>query len=260
MNTTWIRARRSRLIAMAAGCLLLLLTAWPLRVALADQVSVLEQLETGMTRAEVVALVGEPDHESEVGRPRPLVLGQWRFHTTPFSGHQLAIAFEAGRAAKIVFGNSLVENLRKELLADPAVETARAPALPGSSQAPASPSPASAPEPTFDSAYLFARLNELGAGIAEPDPAAMELFDRIPIAGTKEDVAALLGEPSGREGAPPDTTIWEWADGTVQVRYRAGLAREKQWLGPGWRVGVVGDVWTAEAKRLSIRASGGNAA
>jgi len=245
MNSTWTLGGRSRVIGTAAGCFVLALLAWPLRVALANQMSNLERLEPGMTRAEVVALVGEPDDESTFAEPRRLTLGHWTFHTTPFSGHQLGITFEDGRAAKIVYCNSLVENLRKELLADGA-----------KAREPAPPVPAEEPEPTFDSAYLFGRLHELGARIVEPEPAAMELFDRIPIEGTEDEVNALLGAPAGPDGGQPDTTFWRWEGGTVQVRYRDGLAREKQWIGPGWRVGVVGNVWSAESKGLAIRASG----
>lgn len=254
MNATSPRNARSLLIGTVAGCLLLALAAWPLAAAAADRASTLERLEPGMTRAEVVALVGEPDDESKFAEPRPLTFGHWTFHTTPFTGHQLGIAFEDGRAVKIVYGDSLVEDIRKVVFA--ALAAPREPAPQALREEPASALLPGPPEPTFDSAYLFGRLNELGAGIVEPDPAAMDLFDRIPIGGTQGEVNALLGAPAAPDSRQPDTMIWSWADGTVQVRYRAGLAREKQWIGPTWRVGVVGDVWTAETKHLAIRASG----
>jgi hypothetical protein len=258
MKTTSTRGARLRVIGTAACSLMIVLAAWPLWVAHADRVSTLEQLEPGMTRAEVVALVGEPDHESDFAAPRPLTLAHWTFHTTPFSGHQLGIGFEDGRAAKVVFCNSLVENVLEELLADGAAPQEPSRATP--SQEPPPPAPPEPPPTRFDSAYLFGRLHELGADIVAPEPAAMQLFDMIPIDGTEEEVTALLGAPAGPDDKQPDATIWRWEGGTVRVRYRGGVAREKEWIGLGWRVRVVGDVWTAESKHLAIRASGGEGA
>jgi hypothetical protein len=251
MRATSTRNAPSLMIGTVAGCLLLFLGCWPLRASANARVSTLESLEPGMTRDEVVALVGEPDEECEVVEPWPLTFGHWTFHTTPFTGHQLGIAFEGGRAAKIVFGNSLAEDLCEVLAA--AILAPREPQPP----APPEPVSADAPGPTFDSAYLFGRLSELGAGVVAPGPSAMDLFDRIPIAGTEDQVNALLGPPTSapEDGGQPHTMTWAWEDGTVRVRYRAGVAREKQWIGAGWRIGVVGDVWTAETTRFSIRAS-----
>jgi hypothetical protein len=243
--------RRAPSLMIGTGCLLIAIGSWPLWAAAAARVWTLERLEPGMTMAEVVALVGEPDEECEVAEPRTRTFGHWKIHTTPFTGHQLGIAFEDGRAVKIVFGNSLTENLQEILAA--AVLAPREPQSPE----PQEPVPAEVSEPTFNSAYLFARLRELGDGIVAPDPAAMELFDRIPIAGTEDEVNVLLGapDPASPMDAQPDTRTWTRPDGTVRVRYRVGVAREKQWIGIGWRVGVVGDIWTAETKRFSLRAS-----